>query len=337
MKTSAAVLALVLPALGASSAPEGFDAFWEGVRTEAAAADVAAAARVPLASVPASGFDALGAGQASFSFELPVPGGNSASGYVVIPRNVPPGGLPLVAVFAGYADSDPTPTPRHPLWGLQGAIVAHLTTHGFPLWRDRAFYAAESDRISAGGNGGAFGFANAENESPETSYFRRIAVRDLAALRFLESLPAWDGKGLSLLGAHLGAWRAAAAAANDGAATGIAVWNPWLCNLGPDGGPRGWLPEWRPGLAFFDGAFLAAKVDVPCAIVEASADSAVNPPEGAALFHDSLAGPKSISWVRGSRSGAQRVPGPGAAAKALGALGALGAPVPAAAARAAGR
>ena len=302
--------------------PEGFDAFWADVRADADAVDVSAARRTPAERASRDGA-ASAAGPGSFAFELPVGAGDAATGFVVMPKARPHGGLPLVVVFSGYSEIDPTPSARHPLWGLRGAVTAHLSTHGFPPGRDRAFYSAAYEEVSAGGIGGAFGFRDEENADPRTCYFRRIAVRDLAALRFLRTLPEWDGRRIELVGAHLGAWRAVAAAANDPAATGLAVWSPWLCDLGGAetfGRPAGWLPTWQPALGFFDGVFLARRVRVPCAVVEAPRAAPGLPPAGIALFHEALGGPKSIVWTPEGAPATKRVAGPGAAAGAVAAL-----------------
>jgi len=307
--------------------PAGFDAFWADVRADAAAADLSSARRTPPEAVSRGG-GAAAAGPGSFAFELPVGPGESASGFVVLPKRSPAAKLPLVVVFSGYSETDPTPTARHPLWGLPGAIVAHLSTHGFPPGRAKAFYAAAFEEISAGGTGGAFGFLDEENADARTSYFRRIAVRDLAAMRLLESLPEWDGRGVTLVGAHLGAWRAVAVAANDPAASGLALWSPWLCDLGGAetfGRPAGWLPTWQPALGFFDGVFLARRVKAPCAVVDAPLSAPDLPVAGVRLFVDALGGPKRAVWTPGGRPATKRLPGPEAVAGALEELRGLGA------------
>ena len=279
--------------------PGGFDASWEEVRAEAAAADLSAAKRVPLGEVVADAAAAPDAGPGSFAFELPLGGGLAATGFVVEPKVRTGRKLPLVVAFAGYDEIDPNPSPRHPLWGLPGAIVAHVSAYGFPPGRDRAFYAEAFDAISAGGNGGAFAFRDEENVDPRSCPLRAVAVRDLAAMRFLETLEGLDGSGATVVGAHFGAWRATVAAAAAPAVSGAALWNPWLCDLGGAekfGRPRGWLPSWTPALGFFDAVFLARRVFAPCAVVEAQLVSASNPPAGTALFHAALGGPKSVSW-----------------------------------------
>lgn len=291
--------------------PVDFDEFWAEVRAEAAAADPEKALTVALEdSVPAG--TAPDAGRGSFSFELPVREGvPPAVGHVVFPKTTSGARLPLVVAFTGYDENDPRPTLRHPLWGLPNAIVAHVTTHGFPMGRDGSFYSRALDAVSSGGVGGAYGFRNKENDDPHTCYFRAMVVRDLAALKFLETLPQWDGKTVVAVGAHLGAWRAAAAAALGGGITGLAVWNPWLCDLGGAekfGRARGWLPEWRPALGYYDGVAFARRIEVPCFVAEAPLASTTSPPAGAALFHAALRGPKKIEWKQGLVRGSRRIP-----------------------------
>ncbi|MBQ7666596.1 MAG: hypothetical protein IJS46_01215, partial [Kiritimatiellae bacterium] len=186
-KVSARIAAGAGVAIGsikAAEEPDGFDEFWEDIRSEGRSVDVSAARIVPVEKIVDRKFRAR-AGEGSFAFELPIPGGNSASGFVAVPDGAPDAAGTVVVVFDGYDDSNPNPSARRPLEAAQGCVVVRLSTHGFALGRDRRYYREAFNAISSGGNGGAFGVRDDENADPRTCYFRRIAVRDAAAIRFL--------------------------------------------------------------------------------------------------------------------------------------------------------
>ena len=180
-----------------------------------------------------------------------------------------------------------------------------------------------------------YSFAKSGPEANWTTFNGNVAIRhkgwELRADRIRYNSATGDAQAaghVALVGAHLGAWRAVAVAANDPAASGLALWSPWLCDLGGAetfGRPAGWLPTWQPALGFFDGVFLARRVKAPCAVVDAPLSAPDLPAAGVRLFVDALGGPKRAVWTPGGRPATKRLPGPEAVAGALEELRGFGA------------
>lgn len=304
--------------------PDGFDAFWAEARAEAEAADLPAADVRPAAAWGAPGAEEAAArarGTSLLGYAAPL-GGKAApaTGWISVPRGAAPGSLPAVIVFGPYFERG-NGLPRLAEWAAArpDAIVVIPDVHGFSPGLSDAARLAAFDRVSNGGNGGAYGFRDEENKDSRTCYFRGIAVRDLVSLRLLRNLPAWNGRA-TVLGAGLGGFRALVLAAFGGdAVDGVAVRDPWPVDFGGAetfGRPRGWLPAWQPALGFFDAVNVASRVRVPCAVIGASLASRTAPPSGSALVFRALRGPKSIRWTQDENRDPSPGPAEGDAARA---------------------
>ena len=283
-------------ALRGADEPEDFDAFWSRVRAEADAADLAGALAVPAPDRIAGRFP----GFQVRAFRAPFPGKAApATGWALWRTGAPHGSLPLEVRFEDYGmdGGEPPADAADP-----DALVVCVNAHGFELGRDRAYYAEFMNRVSNGGNGGAYGFRNADNDNPETCYFRGMVARDLLALRFARSLPQWDGETLRVSGAGQGGFQAVAAAALDSAVTACRADEPWLCDLAAADFARygGWRPAYRPALRYFDAANLAARVKCR-ATVFCPAASDRCPPSGVLILYNRLAGPKSLLFTQNVR------------------------------------
>ena len=277
--------------------PEDFDAFWARVRAEADAADLSASFAAPAPDAVASrfpGFQVRG-----FRAPFADPDAAPATGWVLWRTGAPHRSLPLEVRFEDYGMDGDVPAPEA---ADPDALVVCVNAHGFELGRERAYYVDFMNRVSNGGNGGAYGFRNAENDNPETCYFRGMVARDLLALRFARSLPQWDGETLRVSGAGQGGFQAVAAAALDPAVTACRADEPWLCDLAAADFARygGWRPAYRPALRYFDAANLAARVKCR-ATVFCPAASHRCPPSGVLILYNRLAGPKSLLFAQNVR------------------------------------
>ena len=276
--------------------PEDFDAFWARVRAEVDAADLSTAFAVPAPESVASRFP----GFQVRAFRAPFPGQAApATGWVLWRTGAPQRSLPLEVRFEDYGVGGGEPPTDA---GERDALVVCVNAHGFDLGRDRAYYVDFMNRVSNGGNGGGYGFRNAENDDPETCYFRGMVARDLLALRFARSMPQWNGRTLRVSGAGQGGFQAVAVAALDPAVTACRADAPWLCDLAAADFARhgGWRPAFRPALRYFDAANLAARVTCTTTVFCPSSSDA-SPPSGVLLLYNRLAGPKHLLFVQNAR------------------------------------
>ena len=276
--------------------PDDFDAFWGRVRAEADAADLSKSLAVPAPDPIAARFP----GFQVRAFRAPFPGQAApATGWALWRTGTPQRSLPLEVRFEDYGTGggEPPKDAADP-----DALVVCVNAHGFELGRDRAYYVDFMNRVSNGGNGGGYGFRNAENDDPETCYFRGMVARDLLALRFARSLPQWDRDTLRVSGAGQGGFQAVASAALDPAVTSCRADEPWLCDLAAADFGRygGWRPAFRPALRYFDAANLAARVKCRTTVFCAAASDRC-PPSGALVLYNRLAGPKSLLFAQNVR------------------------------------
>ncbi len=276
--------------------PEDFDEFWSRIRARAAAADISQTQVFPAPPADA----ALVPGFFARSFRVEIGGGvRPATGWIVVPKDAAQGSLPLELRFFDYGDGGSAPVAPAAA-PEKGVLSVQVNVHGFELGRDRDYYKAYMARANDGGHGGGYGFHDAENSSPESSFYAGAILRCLVAARFAATLPEWNGLELEATGAGQGAWLAAAVAALDDDVTRLVVDAPWLCGLGGEaqqGRLPGWRPIYQPALRYFDGVNFAARVKVPCVVTAGLADSTC-PPDSVAAFVNALRGQKSSRWTQ---------------------------------------
>ena len=268
--------------------PADFDAFWRAALEQTRDPGLAAGAMLP----PPEAVAPAVPGYRVQTFLVPIGGGRAAAtGWIAWPADADAKSLPMVVRFPDYGMGPQ----RFPGDFDRDALFVCVHPHGFPIGREDAYYAAAFGRISEGGNGGAYGFRDAENARPETCYFRGMVQRGLAAMRFARSLPMWDGTSVTLAGRGQGAFLAVACAAVDGGATFCRLSAPWLCGLGLD---ASWQPSFQPALRYFDAANFARRVRCP-AQIEADLLDTAHSPAGAARLYSALAGPKRLVFRQG--------------------------------------
>ncbi|MBR1609677.1 MAG: acetylxylan esterase, partial [Kiritimatiellae bacterium] len=275
-----------------------FDAFWAAVKAEAGAADLSQAFFAPAPDAVAAKFP----GREVAAFRVPLGEGKApATGWVSWPRDAEPGSLPALLFFHGYGMGGQTPDQS---LAAENCLWLDVNAHGFDLAAAREYYAAFSGRISDGGTGGGYGFRDAENESPQTCYFRAMVVRDLVAARFARTLPQWNGRDMTARGFSQGGFQAVAVGELDHAFGTVQVHAPWLCDIGgePLRGrrPGGWKPRYKPALRYFDTVFFARRLpetDTFEVLSQGLADGTC-PPSGTAAAYNAVRGPKSGLWIQ---------------------------------------
>lgn len=146
----------------------------------------------------------------------------------------------------------------------------------------------------------SYGFSDRENARPESSYFNGMILRDLRALEFCRTLPEWDGETIHLSGGSQGAFQTVAVAALSDGISSCSLEVPWLCDLGGVniGRIRGWRPNYRPGLGYFDTVNFAGRVKAPVTI-RAGLSDWVCPPSGVWVLYNSLKAPARLTMYQG--------------------------------------
>lgn len=271
--------------------PADFDEFW--AKQKARLAEVPL--RAEMKRHPASTAEVT-----IYSVRVDCVGPRPVTGYLTIPVGAAPKSLPARGVYAGYGVGKQALP-----WDLRrDRIEFHVNAHGYDLDRDEAYYQDFENSIRS--NGQIYAFDPEQNSDPEKSYFNGMALRVLRSLEFLRSLPEWNGRDLTAAGGSQGGLQAVWGASLDPAVTFCYIDIPWCCDLAGAETfqrERGWMPEYRPALGYYDTVNHGARVQCPAEIARAGLGDYTCPPSGVALLYNALKGPKKIVWVQGSTHG----------------------------------
>lgn len=149
-----------------------------------------------------------------------------------------------------------------------------------------------------------YGFNEAENASPYTTYWRNMMIRDLSAAKWLSAHKQWDGKVYIACGGSQGAFQATTVAAHFDKITFLNIWIPWFCNLNGEanGYMGGWRPKFSEGLRYFDTAAQATRVKCPAKIVAYLGDYCC-PPSSIMAMYNNLTVSKSLDFIQNGTHG----------------------------------
>ncbi len=234
--------------------PEDFDNYWSDIEKLVADFKYNVLMNEPVKIGVPDGFKA-------FEIRVSTPNGRPASGFVTIPKK--DGKFPISISFNGYGISGSTPVYK------QDYISVHFNAHGIennlPQIELKKKYKTE---LLKNENGYSYGFDPAENASNMTCYWRNMMIRNLVGLKYVKSLPEWDGKNIIALGGSQAALQATTLAAHDKDITFLEIYIPWFCNLNAEN--KGYVASWRPryaeGLRYFDTVAQATRVKCPVKI-----------------------------------------------------------------------
>lgn len=258
--------------------PKDFDAYWKNRVSEFNKAPI----KANLTPIEAKSSDKVD----TYIFSVDTIG-KPARGYITIPKNAKPKSLKILASYQGYGWATPNPNPR------TDAICISMCSHSVEIGKDKNYYEDLK-------NGELKNFAwEKELSSPSDSYFDGMLMRDLAALRFAKSLPAWNGKDIVVSGGSMGGFQSIAMAALDNDVSKLSVGVPWMGDLGGKSIGRlgGWLPKPLAARLYFDTINFAKRVKCPMTILVGLGDY-VCPPSGEASMYNSIKAPVKITFVQ---------------------------------------
>jgi cephalosporin-C deacetylase-like acetyl esterase len=132
------------------------------------------------------------------------------------------------------------------------------------------------------------------------TYWRGMMIRNLIALKYLKTLPEWNGKDIISFGGSQGALQAVTVAAHDRDVTELIAHIPWFCNIKADtcGYLKGWRPDFAEGLRYFDTVVQGMKVKCPVTIYARLGDF-VCPPASVMALYNSITSEKKIEFMQG--------------------------------------
>ena len=181
-------------------------------------------------------------------------------------------------------------------WHLFGDDVINLciNAHGIHNDEPQSYY----DNL-ASGKLANYGFDEEQNRNPHTCYFKYMMIRAAQALRFVMTLPEWDGETLISRGGSQGAVQAIQGASMVDEVTLIDTWVPWLCDIssGDIGRICGFGNFSGNAMRFFD-LSLRAKYVTKKVIISAGLGDATTRASGITAMYHKLAGEKTLTFTQ---------------------------------------
>ncbi len=199
--------------------------------------------------------------------------------------------LPLTVTFNGYGISCSQVQ-------LDSGIRINVNAHGIENFKD--WFDVRSTYKELAG----YGMNPQKLESPYTSYWRGVLIRDMVALKYAKTLKEWDGKTINLDGGSQGAFQATNIAAHTKGATFLKIGIPWYCNRRAEeqGYLRGWGPKALDGVRMFDTVAAGLRVKCPV-VIEACLGDYVCPPHSVMALYNSIKTKKSMLFYQGGTHG----------------------------------
>lgn len=221
-----------------------------------------------------------------FDVRVACAGGAPVSGILTIPPGEGP--FPARAVYQGYGVKS--------AWTecFPDEICLCINAHGIDNDQPEAYYTALAEGKLRG-----YGFDPTENRRPDTCYFKNMMLRAAQTLRFLTTLPQWDGQHLIAWGGSQGAVQAMQGAYLAGGVTRLEVFVPWLCDLQADPAVRyhQWGDKGENAIRYFDLSLRAPDVTCPVSVKLGLGDRTA-PPGCVCAMVNRLTGERSLCMVQ---------------------------------------
>ena len=177
--------------------------------------------------------------------------GDDVHAEISIPKEAKDGKkFPIWVIFQAYGCANMG------TWPWEWAITIAPNAHSIENGRESAYYKKLSER---GGPLFNYGFDTNENAKVETTYFRKMLLRDIRAIRYMMSRPEWNGKNIMFYGSSQGGYQAAAMLGLLPETTNFEFFCPWAIDYG--GSQAHWRPKWGEGVQYCDPVHMAHRID----------------------------------------------------------------------------
>ena len=216
------------------------------------------------------------------------PGSEYVSVAVAYPKNAEKNSLKLAMFFQGYGVWPTNPSP------IDGYFTVFVNAHDIPNRATQEFFDDIRDNKLKG-----YGFDAEENKKPETTYWAKMFMRDLQAIRFFKDNELINKKDYYFVGSSQGGMQACNVAAHFEKASAVILNVPWLSDIDGHelcGRKKNSMPK-GVGVTYFDTAVSAQFLKCPVYIISGLGDNTCNPSTQMALFN-SIKAPKYIEFYQ---------------------------------------
>ena len=223
-----------------------------------------------------------------YDMRIAAPWSDYVSLTVTYPKDARPGSLKAVFGFQGYGVGTAPFKPR------EGYFSVSVNAHCMPNRASAEFYASLRENELKG-----YGFGEEENKRPENTYWARMILRDLQAIRFFKDHELLNKKDYYFVGSSQGGMQACNMAAHFDRSSALLLNVPWLSDIyghelagrRKNGMPKGY------GVTYFDTAIAAQYLKCPTFIISGLGDGTCNASTQMALFN-SISAPKHIEFYQ---------------------------------------
>lgn len=267
--------------LRATKTPEDYNEFWQMLMAdvEATEPEVLFCEKIENADYP--DFE-------MYDMRIKAPWSDYVSVAVAYPKGAKNNSLKAAMNFQGYGVKPADPKP------LDGYFTVTVNAHSLPNGESKEFYDAIRDNELIG-----YGYSIEENKTPETTYWAKMILRDLQAVRFFKDHPLLNKKDYYFIGSSQGGMQACNMAAHFDRASAVILNVPWLSDIyGYEicGRRENKMPKGE-GVTYFDTAVAAQYLRCPAYIISGLGDPTCNSSTQMALFN-SIKSPKYIEFYQ---------------------------------------
>ena len=246
--------------------------------------------RVPIVELERKPVPSEKKGMQSYDVKVQCAGPRPVSGYLVMPENARFRSLPAVIRFQGYGVFGV----ESPASGTRNTILFDVNAHGIENGFPSGYYLEKYKNLQN------YGFSNEENQNPDSCYFYYMLLRAVRAVDYITTLPQWDGKHILVYGHSQGGFQAVAAAALHPGVSACEAVVPGMADLGGRkyGRLSGFVPDYQPGIAYFDGCGFAKLLRCPV-ILHGGLGDYIAPPSALMALYNNIRTQKSVDIKQG--------------------------------------
>ena len=230
-------------------------------------------------------------GFVAYDIRLKTTAGDFVSCVFSHPKDAKAGSLKLSCGYMGYGMASASPMFN------DGYLCVTVNTHDVLNCQQPDYYTEIYKTKKYAG----YGLHKEENRNLETTYWKKMFIRDMQAFFYFKEHKLLDGKNYIFRGGSQGAMRACNMAAHTGFATQVVIDVPWFCNLfGVKDDNRikmPWGPWTEDALRYFDTAVAGKFIKCPVHI-EAGLGDYICPPSTVMALYNNITTQKKIRFIQ---------------------------------------
>ncbi len=265
----------------ATKTPDDYTEFWDSLASEVEASEPEVLFCQKIENGDFADFE-------MYDMRIKAPRSDYVSVAIAYPRNAEKNSLKAAFYFQGYGVNPVGAVP------MDGYFSVSVNAHCIPNGQTPEFYADIRDNELKG-----YGYDDEENKNADTTYWAKMLLRDLEAVRFFKDHELLNKKDYIFVGSSQGGMQACNVAAHFDRASAVILNVPWLSDIYGhelEGRIKNRMPRGK-GVIYFDTAVAAQFLKCPAFIISGLGDFTCNASTQMALFN-SIKAPKYIEFYQ---------------------------------------